>query len=105
VHLLKDKRGATLEAVVTRMKRRTNLRVVAVSATIPNIADVGMWIAQPWSSGGTCWGMSNAYFAVSARTLAFGEEYRPVRLDRCCYGYPQLEGESDFQFDAKLNKQ
>jgi len=42
--------------------------------------------------------------SVPAATLSFGEEFRPVQLDRYCYGYPQGEKENDFQFDAKLNQ-
>jgi len=53
VHLLNDPRGAALEAVVSRLKmlsRHENMkssplasvRFVAVSATIPNIDDIGL---------------------------------------------------------------
>lgn len=52
VHLLSDSRGAALEAIVCRMKMIARypemrdyaiarLRLVAVSATIPNIGDIG----------------------------------------------------------------
>ena len=51
--MLKDERGAILEVVITRMKSRTNLRIIAVSATIPNIDEVSRWIGQPWSKGGS----------------------------------------------------
>jgi ATP-dependent DNA helicase HFM1/MER3 len=58
VHLLNDSRGASLEAVVSRMKmlgRQPELksspiarvRFVAVSATIPNIEDLGQLQPQP----------------------------------------------------------
>lgn len=53
VHLLNDPRGATLEAVVSRIKMLSrqdnmksfplaNVRLVAASATIPNIEDIGL---------------------------------------------------------------
>ena len=53
VHLLSDPRGATLEAIVSRIKMLShspklkssclaNVRFVAVSATIPNIEDLGI---------------------------------------------------------------
>lgn len=41
VHMLKEKRGAILEVVVSRMKQiKADLRFVALSATVPNIEDV-----------------------------------------------------------------
>ena len=52
VHLLGDDRGAVLEVVAARMKLRSSVRFVAVSATVPNIHDVGVWIGQGWSEGG-----------------------------------------------------
>jgi len=53
VHLLNDPRGAALEAVVSRIKMLSrndnmksfplaNVRFIAVSATIPNIEDIGL---------------------------------------------------------------
>lgn len=86
------------------MKTRRNIRIVAVSATIPNIEEVSQWIGQPGSKGGSIPTIEDSYLAVSACNLVFGEEYRPVKLERYCYGYPQLENESDFQFESKLNK-
>ena len=52
VHLLNDPRGATLEAIVSRIKMLArypemrssalgHVRFIAVSATIPNIEDLG----------------------------------------------------------------
>jgi ATP-dependent DNA helicase HFM1/MER3 len=44
VHMLKDERGATLEAVVSRMKSiGTKVRFVALSATVPNADDIATW--------------------------------------------------------------
>ena len=42
---------------------------------------------------------------VPATTLSFGEEFRPVKLERYCYGYPQADTENDFQFDIKLSNE
>ena len=67
--------GAQLEAVVSRLKLLSRLpalaasplgrlRFVAVSATIPNVGDVGAWIGAPRG------------FAPS-----FGDEYRACALD------------------------
>ncbi|KAL2620884.1 hypothetical protein R1flu_001089 [Riccia fluitans] len=58
VHLLNDTRGAALEAIVSRMKMLSRypelkesaisrIRFVAVSATIPNIEDLGEWLMAP----------------------------------------------------------
>ncbi|KAL5337905.1 Sec63 Brl domain-containing protein [Aspergillus crustosus] len=45
VHTLKEARGATLEAVVSRMKSiGSNVRFVALSATIPNSEDIATWL-------------------------------------------------------------
>ena len=66
VHLLgSPERGATLEAAVARMmamakKVATPLRIIALSATIPNVADIALWL------GGT--------------VHVFGEKYRPVAI-------------------------
>jgi ATP-dependent DNA helicase HFM1/MER3 len=60
VHMLNEKRGATLEAVVSRMKTmKTQLRYMALSATVPNIKDVANWLGN------------------NTKYVAFGEEYRP----------------------------
>lgn len=52
IHLLNDpKRGPTLEAVISRMKTisetgQKDIRFVAVSATIPNIEDLALWLGN-----------------------------------------------------------
>ncbi|WP_336035486.1 DEAD/DEAH box helicase [Halobacterium yunchengense] len=64
VHLLdSEKRGSVLEVVVSRLRRLCDPRVVALSATMPNIDDVAAWLdAEPET------------------TFEFGDEYRPVDL-------------------------
>jgi hypothetical protein len=65
-----------------------------------------------WASGLVSDGLKEVGFRyrrdvngqVSATTMCFGEEFRPVKLERHCYGLPQSHDESDFQFDARLNK-
>ena len=65
VHLLdSDRRGAVLEVTVSRLRRLCDPRVVALSATMPNIDDVADWLDAP-----------------DETTFAFGEEYRPVPLN------------------------
>jgi len=65
VHLLdSEKRGAVLEVTVSRLRRLQDPRVVALSATMPNIADVAEWLDAP-----------------AETTYEFGDEYRPVDLE------------------------
>ncbi|MFB6298795.1 MAG: DEAD/DEAH box helicase [Halobacteriales archaeon] len=64
VHLLdSEKRGSVLEVTIARLRRLCDPRIVALSATMPNIDDVADWLDAPPET-----------------TLAFGEEYRPVTL-------------------------
>ena len=77
VHLLRDSRGPRLEAVVSRMKIYGNdIRFIALSATVPNIQDVAEWLGSA---------------EKPARVFSFGEEYRPVPLQKFVYGYPRNE--------------
>nr|WJN24856.1 meiosis specific DNA helicase [Pseudozyma thailandica] len=102
VHILNEsQRGARLEVVVTRIKNRGQpVRFVAVSATVPNLEDVALWIG------------SNSAFQQLSRTtqepneqsaemFQFGEAYRPCPLQKHVYGYPKAKDE--FAFQAYLN--
>ncbi|XP_075217960.1 uncharacterized protein LOC142322769 [Lycorma delicatula] len=100
VHLLnEDRRGPTLEAVVSRMKTVQNitlssrtasaLRFIAVSATIPNILDVAQWLGNE----------------VPARYEMIGEEMRPVKLNKIVLGFPYNESKSAYYFDMSLSYQ
>ncbi|BCR83135.1 Sec63 [Aspergillus chevalieri] len=87
VHILKETRGATLEAVVSRMKSiRSNVRFVALSATVPNSEDIATWLGKD---------ATNQH--MPAHREHFGEEFRPVKLQKFVYGY-QSSG-NDFAFD------
>ncbi|KAK3731251.1 hypothetical protein RRG08_025794 [Elysia crispata] len=98
IHILNDpQRGATVEAVVSRMKtletaqelkNSAHIRFVAVSATIPNYKDIAEWLGTP---------------SKPASAFNLGEEFRPVKLDRIVLGYPFKEGTSDFRFDMNLS--
>lgn len=93
VHLLKEPRGSTLEAVVSRMKTRgTNVRFVALSATVPNSDDVAQWLGRNHTSPG-----------IPARRATFGEEFRPVKLQKFVYGFDSRT--NDYQFDNFLTEQ
>ncbi len=77
VHILKDERGSTLEVVVSRMKSiGASVRFVALSATVPNPDDVAKWL-----------GRDHTNQQLPARREAFGEEHRPVKLEKFVYGY------------------
>lgn len=91
VHLLKEDRGATLEAVVARMKSiGTNVRFVALSATVPNFHDVATWLGK---------NATEPY--EPALNEKFGEEYRPVKLRKHVCGYQT--NANDFAFEKHLD--
>lgn len=78
VHILKETRGACLEAVVSRMKSiGTDVRFVALSATVPNSDDIATWLGQ-----------NSTAQSSPARRERFGEEFRPVKLQKHVYGLP-----------------
>ena len=88
VHILKDPRGATLEAVISRMKSvGSNVRFVALSATVPNSEDIARWLGKD---------PTNQH--VPAPRERFGEEFRPVRLQKHVIGLPYRG--NDFGFEA-----
>ncbi|WP_135827213.1 DEAD/DEAH box helicase [Halorussus ruber] len=65
VHLLdSEKRGSVLEVTVSRLRRLSDPRVVALSATMPNVSDVADWLDAPPDN-----------------TFEFGDDYRPVELN------------------------
>jgi replicative superfamily II helicase len=65
VHLLdSDKRGPVLEVTISRLRRLCDPRVVALSATMPNVEDVAAWLDAP-----------------PENTFEFSEAYRPVELN------------------------
>ena len=91
VHILKETRGATLEAVVSRMKNTgSNIRFVALSATIPNSEDIATWLGRD---------TTNQH--IPAHREHFGEDVRPVKLQKFVYGYQSTL--NDFAFDKMCN--
>ena len=87
VHILKETRGATLEAVVSRMKSvGSDVRFVALSATVPNSEDIAQWLGRD---------ATNQH--LPAHREIFGEEFRPVKLQKYVYGY--RSNGNDFAFD------
>ncbi|KAJ1721515.1 ATP-dependent DNA helicase MER3 [Coemansia erecta] len=79
-HMIGSDRGAALEMAVTQIRYIcSNPRFVATSATIGNISDIARWLSQPCSN--------NSIEPSPAKTLVFGEEYRPVPLSKTVLGY------------------
>ncbi|RQG96218.1 DEAD/DEAH box helicase [Natrarchaeobius oligotrophus] len=78
VHLLDaDRRGSVLEVTISRLRRLCDPRIVALSATMPNVDDVAAWLDAP-----------------DETTFEFGEEYRPVDLNAGVKTY--THGENTF---------
>lgn len=61
-----------------------NPRIIAVSATIPNISEVGEWLKVP-----------------SSLVKMFGEEYRPVPINKVVLGFKSTN--NPFTFEKVLN--
>jgi ATP-dependent DNA helicase HFM1/MER3 len=92
VHILKEDRGATLEAVVSRMKSiSTDVRFVALSATVPNFHDIAAWL-----------GKNSFEPDIPAANENFGEEFRPVTLQKHVRGY-NSNSCNDFGFERFLD--
>lgn len=71
IHLLHNERGATLEALVARIKRHKqiegeHIRIIGLSATLPNYRDVARFIAHKDS--------------VDDSTFYFDSTFRPIPL-------------------------
>ncbi|PQE15657.1 hypothetical protein CJF30_00006078 [Rutstroemia sp. NJR-2017a BBW] len=91
VHILKDIRGATLEAVVSRMKSQgASVRFVALSATVPNSEDIATWL-----------GKNSVDRDSPAHRETFGEAFRPVKLQKHVHGYESRT--NDFAFEKILD--
>jgi ATP-dependent DNA helicase HFM1/MER3 len=92
VHILRDERGATLEAVVSRMKSVVSkIRFVALSATVPNSEDIANWL-----------GKNSITQHLPAHRKVFGESFRPVQLKKYVYGF-EANG-NDFAFESMLTQ-
>ena len=81
VHLLHDSRGPVLEAIVARTVRQIEqtqeyVRIVALSATLPNFRDVALFLRVNLDRG----------------LFYFGSEYRPVPLEQTYIGIMSKKG-------------
>lgn len=98
VHLVNDgPRGATLEAVISRMNtirsiiwpsEPDNLRFIAVSATVSNVQDIATWFSTPSSP---------------AQVYQVDSRERPVKLRTVVMGYTAHKDVNEFSFDNLLN--
>ena len=98
IHLLNEEtRGATIEAIVARMKLLSSLsqfsnrelgshRLVALSATIPNIPEVAEFLQ-----------VQNVGLKI------FGDEYRPVKIERIVLGYQCGKNSNEYMFEKYLD--
>jgi ATP-dependent DNA helicase HFM1/MER3 len=109
-------RGATIEAVVSRMKSfaysndslilngsftkkkadsitddSSMLRLIGVSATIPNIEDFACWLS------------SDLFHRRRAVSYQINESFRPVKLKKIVLGYYFSPDMTDFRFDLSLS--
>lgn len=93
VHILNESRGATLEAVVSRMKfAGSGVRFVALSATVPNSEDIAIWL-----------GRNPTTQHLPAYREVFGEAFRPVTLEKHVIGYDC--NSNQFVLDGILTKE
>jgi replicative superfamily II helicase len=100
IHLLADDRGAVLESIITRIKRLSlseecqllpiaSLRIVAASATFPNLNDIAKWLTTT---------------KKKCSTFSFGPEYRPCPLTLEVFAKDQ-HNMADFIFDKNLTQE
>mmetsp|Transcript_15719 Transcript_15719/g.29656 ORF Transcript_15719/g.29656 Transcript_15719/m.29656 type:complete len:2127 (-) Transcript_15719:145-6525(-) len=91
VHLLADDRGAVIESVVARLHRfvessQTLVRIVGLSATLPNYKDVATFLRVDHQRG----------------LFYFGPEHRPVPLQQQFIGI--LDTKNRFRLEKKMNQ-
>ena len=68
----------------------SDVRFVALSATVPNSDDIATWL-----------GKDPTHAHIPAQRERFGEEFRPVRLQKHVCGYQS--NSNDFAFKETLN--
>jgi activating signal cointegrator complex subunit 3 len=91
VHLLADDRGAVIESVVSRLQRlvetrQRQVRIVALSATLPNYLDVAEFLRVPPTG-----------------LFYFGPEHRPVPLQQTFIGL-KIKSKDRTLREGKLNE-
>ncbi|KAJ2330622.1 ATP-dependent DNA helicase MER3, partial [Coemansia sp. RSA 2681] len=100
-HMVGTSRGASLELTISLI--RNQARVIAASATVGNIGDIAEWLADRSSEP------TNMSELTQAKTLVFGDEYRPVPLTKVVLGYDctgpyyQFQRNLDFKLSGIIN--
>ncbi|KAJ2009229.1 ATP-dependent DNA helicase MER3 [Coemansia thaxteri] len=104
-HMVGTTRGGSLELAVSLVRMYANrARIIAVSATVSNIGDVAQWLGSTSNSTD-----ANLPTAASAKTMVFGEEFRPVPLTKVVMGfnctgpYYQFQRNLDFKLPGIIN--
>ncbi|XP_053681653.1 probable ATP-dependent DNA helicase HFM1 [Sabethes cyaneus] len=101
VHILSDQyRGPTLEAVVSRMRSIHRfigaddervavepMRIIALSATIPNVADLAAWVGE---------GSTKCFYNIA-------ESRRPIKIEKHVLGFNCDPNTGSYRFDLNLN--
>lgn len=96
IHFLREKRGTSLEVVITRMMTiSSSLRIIALSATVPNIGDVSKWLQSSFKD--------NNKSKTPTQTLVYDDSYRAVIVDKTVYGYKTAGTTNPFKFEGFLN--
>lgn len=93
IHFLRERRGTSLEVVMTRMLAMPSLRIIALSATIPNIYDISNWLGNS-TSGST---------SRTIKTLVYDDSYRAVTLKKVVYGYKTAYASNPFIMENYYN--
>ena len=76
IHLLHDTRGSVLESIIARtIKQRLQVRIVALSATLPNYKDVAEFCKVPKQG-----------------VFYFDNTYRPIPLEQLYIGITETKG-------------
>ena len=93
VHTLGDNRGAVLEAMVTRLLMISDnneinfgtkpIRIIALSATVPNYQDIAKWIR-----------------AENPEETTFNDSFRSTPIETHVFGYRTTS--NDWQFESSL---
>jgi len=92
VHLLADERGAVIESVVARLHRwvessQRSVRLVGLSATLPNYEDVATFLRVDKTKG----------------LFYFGPEHRPVPLQQTFIGVTSHNKKNWFEREKKMD--
>jgi ATP-dependent DNA helicase HFM1/MER3 len=84
VHIVREMgRGPVMEILVSRIKAfSSNIRFIAVSATIPNAADFALWIGKRENEPRVITDRGETGITDSAQLYTFSEAFRPCPLTK-----------------------